>query len=321
MNVASRHRLLLAALASAALAPSCFWLKTQRWPAPMEGPTGADLPPDPHPHLPGPEEATVFRHADPVQFRPAGALAGYPLVFFDKKVRATAGACVIVSAGGRAEVLWPSGASVVLFGQAVGWIGSPGRGEPLFDFQDVDRATIELEAGDHVRLLGGALLFGDSGPYLVERKRADILILRNQAKAPVTLSYRDTVYELAPGQTVDLPVVSTGTAPEEPPDDTRVLAGPGFQVEGSGALAKDEDQDALRLRAGGPAILDGLGVRVTLAAGEAATFKNLGAEDSAPEAAPTGTPGSASDTPQANGAAPGDAPTGTPPETPAEGGG
>lgn len=217
MKVARRQRLVLAALACAALAPSCFWLKTQRWPAPMEGPTGADLPPDPHPHLPGPEEATVFRHADPVQFRPAGALAGYPLVFFDKKARATAGACVIVSAGGRAEVLWPSGASVVMFGQAVGWIGSPGRGEPLFDFQDVDRATIELEAGDHVRLLGGALLFGDSGPYLVERKRADILILRNQAKAPVTLSYRDTVYELAPGQTVDLPIVSTGTAPAAPP--------------------------------------------------------------------------------------------------------
>ncbi|MBI5432204.1 MAG: hypothetical protein HZA52_05165 [Planctomycetes bacterium] len=285
MKLALRFRLPALSLGLALLAPSCFWLNTQRWPAPMEGPTGDELPPDPHPHLPGPEEATVFRHADPVQFRPAGALAGYPLVFFDKKARATAGACVIVSAGGRAEVLWPSGSSVVMFGQAVGWIGSPGRGEPLFEFQDVDRASIEMKAGDNVRLLGGALLFGDSGPYLIERSRADIVVLKNQSKSPVTLAFRDEVYELAPGQEVDLPVVSTGTAPEEPPADARLLAGRGFQVEVSGELARGDDGHALRLQANGPATLDGLGVRVRLQAGESATFKSLGEpRDEVPEA-------------------------------------
>jgi hypothetical protein len=242
----------------------------------MEGPTGADLPPDPHPHLPGPEEATVFRHADPVQFRPAGALAGYPLVFFEKKVRATAGACVIVSAGGRAEVLWPSGASVVLFGQAVGWIGSPGRGEPLFEFQDVDRASIELKPGDHVSLLGGALLFGDSGQYLIERVRPDILVLRNQSKAPVTLSYRDDVYDLAPGQQVDLPIVSTGTAPAEPGPETRTLAGPGFELDVTGELARTDAGGALALRSAERATITGLGVRVRLQSGESASFASLG---------------------------------------------
>ncbi|MCE9594913.1 MAG: hypothetical protein K8S98_12055 [Planctomycetes bacterium] len=263
-------------LAVASSTTSCFWLHTQAWPAPMEGPTGADLPPDPHPHLPGPEEATVFRHADPVQFRPAGALAGYPLVFFEKKVRATAGACVIVSAGGRAEVLWPAGSSVVMLGQAVGWIGSPGRGEPLFDFQEVDRATLMLHAGDNVRLLGGALLFGDSGPYLVVRERADILAVKNQSKSSATLSYRDAVYELAPGQSVDLPIVSTGTAPSAPGPDVRTLVGAGFQVDATGSLARGDDASELRLEASSASELDGLGVRVRLQAGESATFKSLG---------------------------------------------
>lgn len=276
MNVPQRMRTLALAATLGMLGTSCFWLRTQRWPKPMEGPTGADLPSDPHPHEPGPEEATVFRHADPVQFRPAGTLAGYPLVFFDKTVRATAGACVIVSAGGRAEVLWPSGASIVMFGQAVGWIGSPSRGEPLFEFQDVDRASLDLEAGDHVQLLGGALLFGESGPYLIERPRADILVLKNQSKSNLTLSYRDSVYELSPGQQVDLPVVSTGTAPQTPAADARVLAARGFEVEASGELVRADDPDAVELRAGGPASLDGLGVRVRLQAGETAVFRSLG---------------------------------------------
>jgi hypothetical protein len=173
-------------------------------------------------------------------------------------------------------VLWPSGASVVMFNQAVGWIGSPSRGEPLFEFQDVDAASITLTAGDHVRLLGGALLHGDSGPYLVERVRTDILCIKNQSKSKLTLAFRDDVFDLAAGQQVSLPVVSTGTAPIAAPPDQKKISGRGYDVLVAGRVTPVDDANALHLSADGPVDLEGLGVRVHLESGESAAFSSLG---------------------------------------------
>ncbi len=276
VHIAVRH---LAPLALVSLS-SCFFITTQRWPKPMEGPVGDALPPDPHPHLPGPEEATVLRIADPVQFRPAGALSGFPVEFYDKKLRATAGACVIVSAGGRAETLWPSGTSIVLFGQGVGWIGSTSRGEPLFELQDVDRAMLMLKPGDSVRLLGGAMLHGDNGPYRIERVRPDVLRVRNQSKQKCTLAFRDAVFELAAGQQVNLPLVSTGTGPIAEPPDERKLSGAGYDVLVAGKVNAVDDAGTVHLAADGPVDLQGLGVRVHLESGESASFKSLGSPSS-----------------------------------------
>ena len=100
------------------LAPGCVWWRdAQRWPGPMRA-TVEPLPPgDLAYHPPGPEEVSLIRHADQVQVRPAGALQGHPLSFYDKKVRLKAGGAAIVAPGGRAEILWPEGSSIVLFGR------------------------------------------------------------------------------------------------------------------------------------------------------------------------------------------------------------
>ena len=117
-----------------------------------------------------------------MRVRPVGALQGQPLAFYDKRMRTNAGSSVIVSPGGRAEVLWTSGSSIVIFGQGVAWIGSTGRGEPMLDFQEVDRARMDLHEGDRVRLMGGAELSGSSGPYVIEREKDRKLDVINQSK-------------------------------------------------------------------------------------------------------------------------------------------
>jgi hypothetical protein len=290
-----RHRLTLALAALAAATSSCVWWRdTQRWPGPMEA-TVDPLPPgDSTNHVAGPEEVSLIRHADPVQVRPAGALQGHPLAFYDKKVRLTAGGGVIVAPGGRAEVLWPEGTSIVLFGRGIGWVGSPSRGEPMFEFQDVDRATLQLREGDQVRLLGGALLSGASGPYVLEHDTADATLwVHNQSKGSLQVAFREELFELTPDQALLLPLLSSGGAPFSEDPALERVSGPGFNVRVLGKL--DVDQDALSLRASADASsvenreARALGVRVRLAQGESVTFSSLGgvrARNATPEPQP-----------------------------------
>ena len=263
---------------AATLATACFDMHTQKWPGPM-APRSDPLPPgDSQLHPPGPEEVTVLRHADPVQVRPVGAMSGIPMAFFQKKTRLTAGGQVIVSPGGRAEVIWSGGSSIVLFGRGVGWIGSPSRGDPMFDFSDVERARLLLREGDQVRLVGGALLSGPSGPYLLERRAAGVLSVHNQSKGRVTIAFRDESFELGPGQRVVLPLLSAGGAPIEPDLAAQRISGEGFTVHVNGDFEAVPDEHGVHLRAQeGPAerVARGLGVRVRLAPGERVRFGGL----------------------------------------------
>jgi hypothetical protein len=279
--------LLVAGLALAPLS-GCFWMRTQLWPGPMGG-EQADLPPgDAELRLPGPEEVSVLRHADPVRVRPAGALAGYPLAFFEKRARLTAGGCVIVAPGGRAEVLWPSGSAIVLFGQGLGWVGSPSRGEALFEFQDVDGARLDLVPGDRVQLLGGAILTGDSGPYMLDRESDDTLRIRNQSEARVQVAFREETFELDPGQSLTLPLLSAGGAPLSPDLGLQRVAGPGFAVHVRGPVEVQPSGEGVRVNALperlGERFLRGLGVSVRLREGEAALFTGLSTTTAAPPA-------------------------------------
>lgn len=264
----------IAALALAAVGAGCLARDTQRWPGPMR-PTAEPLPPgDALRHPPGPEEVSVQRHADPVQVRPAGALRGYPLSFFDKRARLTAGGAVIVSPGGRAEVLWPDGASVVLSGEAIGWVGSPSRGEPVFEFQELDRARLELREGMQVRLLGGALLTGNSGPYMLDHASDETLSIHNQSKAPLQVAFREERLELAAGQIVKLPLLSSGGAPAGDDAELARFQGPGFLLRMAGEPECREEGERVLVSAAGdrPAEILTFGVRVRLGAGERATF-------------------------------------------------
>lgn len=279
----------LALLATTAL-PGCLWRSTQRWPPPMVN-SGPDLPPgDSGEHQTGPEEVSVVRHADPVQVRPFGALSGHPLAFFDKRARLRAGSAVIVSPGGRAEVLWPSGASIVLLGEAVGWIGSTSRGDPMFSLSGVDRARLDLQPGDQVRLLGGALLSGGSGPYLLQQDADQTLLVHNQSKAGVQVAFRDETFELGPGQGVRLPLLSSGGAPFVDDPELQRVAGPGFNVRVLGPVECAEEAGTLRVRSSpggeGSAVALALGVRVQLEPGASAVFSDPLPKPPVPDAAP-----------------------------------
>ena len=270
---------------------SCLWSSTQLWPEPMSGPDPSSLPPgDAELHQPGPEEVSVLRHSDPVRVRPAGALAGHPLAFFEKRARLTAGGSVIVAPGGRAEVLWPAGTSIVLLGESIGWVGSPSRGEPLFEFQELDSARLELMPGDRVRLLGGAILSGGSGPYMLDRQSEEILRVRNQSKERMQVAFREELFDLDPGQSLVLPLLSSGGAPRSPDPALQRVAGPGFQVERRGALEAEPSADGGAVRAladePGERLSRGLGVTVRLAPGEQALFTHLGAPPAAEPARP-----------------------------------
>jgi hypothetical protein len=263
---------------AALLTASCFDLHTQRWPGPME-PLVDPLPPgDSQLHPPGPEEVTVLRHADPVQIRPVGSYAGIPMAFYQKKTRLTAGGQVIVSPGGRAEVLWAEGSAIVLFGRGVGWIGSPSRGDPMFDFSDVERARLMLREGDQVRMVGGSLLSGSSGPYLIERTPAGTLSVHNQSKGRLSIAFREETFELGPGQYVLLPLLSAGADPFGQDLGLQRVSGPGFNVMLRGDFDPVADENAVHLRAR-EGVADrearALGVRVSLAADEEVRFGGL----------------------------------------------
>jgi len=264
--------LLCAACAGRSRWPS---FSTQQYPEPMPSavqplPPGAE-----EDYPPGPEEVVISRLADPVQLMPAGQHAAFPLRFFDKRRRANAGAWVFSAAGGRAEVLWPNGSSAVLFDRCTAIVGSPSRGEPNLVLRAIDRVVLELSAGDQIELLGGALLAADSGPWVVFRKPFGILRVKNQSKRTGEVAFRDGVFEIGAGETIDLPLLTSGGAPIAETPGSRTVAGPGFLVELYGEVEAEEVLGGVRLTTGGEHEIGGLGVRVHLDEGEVATLSGL----------------------------------------------
>lgn len=284
----TRAAAIAGALVLGASIAGCALPSTQRWPPPMSARKSPLPPGDVAAHPPGPEEVGVIRHADPVQIRPAGALSGHPLAFYDKRARLTAGGAVIVSPGGRAEVLWPGGSSIVMFGEALGWVGSPSRGEPMFEFQELERARLDLQQGDQVRLIGGSVLTGSSGPYLIEHANDATLLVHNQSKGSVQLAFREEVFDLAPGQAVRVPLLSSGGAPYVDDPNLQRFTGAGFNVRLLGELECAEVPSGVRVAAspegGEGREARALGVRVRLAPGDQCVFREPWVQRAAQEA-------------------------------------
>ena len=277
-----RSREVLVAVCMATLGASCstygrwpFW-STQRHPEPMTDavdplPAGAQtLYPE------GPEEVLVVRHADPVKVRPAGRTGGFPLTFHGKDERVHAGSSISVAPGGRAEVLWGDGTSILLSDRGFGIVGSPSRGEPLFAFLEVASAWIDLEGEEQIALVGGSRLSASSGPIVLERVRADIVRVRNQSKTSARIAFREDVIELDPGQAVDLPLLTAGGSPTRSATSADAVAGPGFAVRAAGAVETDADAQRVRVQAVGEHEIQGLGQRVRLDRGEEVDFSGLG---------------------------------------------
>lgn len=250
---------------------------TQQYPEPMPAPTEPLGPGAEAAHPPGPEEVVVRRLADPVQLQEAGQHAAFRLRYFDKRRRTSAGSWIYCEPGGRAEVLWPeSGSTVMLFDSSVGIVGSPTRGEANFLFRELQRAVLELNPGDQVELLGGAVLTAESGPWVLQRRSFDILRIKNQSKIEGQLAFRDAVFVLAPGDTLDLPLLSAGGTPVAPVPGEVTLAGPGFDVALFGEVEAADIPGGFELR--GVTTdheIAGLGVRLHLGPGEVARLQGL----------------------------------------------
>ncbi len=282
------------------------WGSTQRWPGPMEA-TVSPLPQgDLVPEVTGPEEVYVVRHADPVQVRPAGLSSSFPLSFYDKDIRVGAGSAVYSAPGGRVEILWSDGSSIVMFGRGTGIVGSSSRGEPAFTFREVERALIDLKHDEEIELYGGAHLSADSGPFILDHVREDILRVKNQADSAGRIAFREAVFTLDPGQIVDLPVLSAGASPAPRDSGLALARAGGFSIEYGGAIERLSAASGVSLAASGDHEIHGLGVSVRLRPGEQASFRGLD----------RGAPPSASTTPLDESIVPPEAPTEVPMDEP-----
>jgi hypothetical protein len=279
VNTAAR---LVAAVLVSATCAGCstygrwpFW-STQLHPEPMVA-SNNPLPPGAQLLYPeGPEEVLIVRHADPVRVRPAGRTGGYPLAFHSKTARLHAGSSVSVAPGGRAEVLWDDGTSIVLSDRGFGLVGSPSRGEPLFTFLEIDRVWIDLKGEEQIELVGGSRLSASRGPIVLDRVRQDVVRVKNQSKVAARIAFREDVVDLEPGQAVDLPLLSAGGRPAKSATSGDAALGPGFTVQASGSVQTDADGSRVRVVAVGEHEIRGLGVRVRLDRGEEVEFAGFG---------------------------------------------
>lgn len=283
-----------AALGLALLASSGCYIDTQRHPRPMTmsaevlGPGSLDRYP------PGPEEVLILRHSDPVRVRHAGRPQSTALTFYRKTERAKAGTWASCGAGGRLEVLWPNGTSIVLFGAGCGVVGSPSRGEPTFILQDAEHVTLNLHPDDRIQLMGGGILIFESGPIVVEHLRDEIIRIRNRSTGVGRVAYRDEVFDLDPGHLIDLPLLSAGASPFLPDPGFQVLGTPGQQIEVRGSIeVLDEDlvHGQTRVRATGDHELRAFGARFRLDVGDEVLFAPIGQIPPETGAAPTTDPG------------------------------
>lgn len=241
-----------------------------------------DLPPDAgaiDPTVEGPE-TIVVRHAGPVWvFRP-GANAGYILPYYRKRERVVSASDIRVGWGGRAELIWPGDAtSVVLFEEARITLGDPSRDEPLIAFKNLTRVQLILTPEDRIVLIGGAELRGDpvqpSGPFLLERTGIDLLRATNQSKFRARLLYRDAVLELAPGDSIDLPLLSMGTAPYELDPGVVQLSTGGRELEVLGTVESVPGTNAVSVKALALSEVSAQGVQILMERDETAVFSSL----------------------------------------------
>lgn len=252
------------------------WGTTQRWPGAMENAVDPLPPGEAHLFEEGPEEVLVLRHADPVKVRPTGLSAGYPLTFYRKSVRVHAGSEVSSAPGGRIEVLWSNGNSIVLFDGGAGVVGSPSKGQSSFIFLNCERARIELKEADQIELMAGARLSASTGPFTLERTRSDVLRVSNQSKGVGEVLFRDAAIRLDPGQEVDLALLSAGGKPMQVDSGQKMVEGAGYTVRWSGSVDAVREGDTVRVRALGDNEIQANGVHLRLEKDEVARFEGLG---------------------------------------------
>ena len=265
-------------LCATALLAACQGVRPpQRVPEPMRLSSADQLP------APDPSAATglltfVTRHADPVEIRHPGGLDSFPMRFWDKTGKFAPGTEVRTRAGGHAELGWEGDAtSIVLAGDGALVLGDPSAGQPLVRFLHLTHARLSLTPEDLVVLPGGAELRGDdeaaAGPFVLRRTAPEIVRLTNQSRRSGLLRYRDVALELAPGEGVDLPLLDN-SAPLGGDREPVAIERGGLDLFVSGSVESRAGERTAQVLAEEEALLQGLGVRVALQAGERATFSS-----------------------------------------------
>jgi len=251
------------------LLAGCY-ISTQRYPGPMAAAVDP-LPPGTAGEYPaGPEEVLVLRIADPVHVRRPGQTASFPLYFYNKQARLNAGSWVFCGAGGRAEIIFGGDASVRLLGHGSGVVGSPSRDEPLFFFHEVETAVVNISTGQQVRLPGGAILDADGGPFVIERETEEILRIRNRSKGMGRLAYLDVVFQLSPGDVIDMPLLEGGMSPREEDPGFQTQTDVDRQLSFRGAVELFPRGRGVRIRSSGENEVKGHGLRLRLDKGQEA---------------------------------------------------
>lgn len=258
------------------LASGCY-VQTQRFPGRLT--PVVDPLPDGTTALfePGPEEVLIVRHADSVTVRAAGASAGRPLEFHDKRARLSAGAWVQTGPSGMAEVIFASGARLELSGAASGAVGSESRREPLFRLREVTRASFTTEESAQLELPGGARLATDSGPFVFERVAERTLRVRNRSIGMGRIAFRDQIFELAPGEVIDLAEPPSGTAPIQRDPGFRLLPTDYAPIEIRGEVEILAAESGARLRAVGAHEIAAHGLVLRLDPGDEVLIEGIGA--------------------------------------------
>lgn len=226
----------------------------------------------------------VQRDSDPVWIRRPGESADYALPFYRKRERIAPGSRVRTGAGGRAEVLWSGDASaVILFDKGALSVGDPEVDEPMVRFHSLTHALVSMTPEDRFTLPGGALLRGDPAQptalLLLEEAGAELVRLTNQSKLMVRVSYRELELDLSPGESIDLPVPSFGSAPLVPGPEPVVLGPEALAAELVGRAESSESAGGLLLRPAEDCEVEALGIRLRLAPGDQALFLRPGASE------------------------------------------
>lgn len=267
-----------AARACALLVPLALagcYAQTQRFPAPMLG-GERPLPPGvAETYAEGPEEVTVVRHADPIHLRRPGEGSSFPLHFYRKQARVSAGSWVLSDAGGMAELLFARDTRIVVRGAAALVIGSPSRGEPVVHVLEAERAEFTLSEGEYVQLLGGSVLTASGGPFVLEHDGGEIVQLRNRSTGTGTVVYREARIELGPGEVVHLPLIASTGRPRQLDPDFQALAVAGGELLVRGDVEVVDGAEGRRLRISGEHELRGHGLVLRLDPGDEVAFDDL----------------------------------------------
>jgi hypothetical protein len=153
-------------------------------------------------------------------------------------------------------------------GRTTGLVGSPTRGEPTFAFVEIENALLELQIGDQVRLLGGAVLSAERGPIAVEQLDSGVLRVENQSKGEANLLFRDASFRLDPGQEIHLPLLSAGGEPFGESAQLRTFGEYGRVVEYEGRADVNVHPDGALITSSGDHEIRGFGLQLQLADGD-----------------------------------------------------